>query len=58
MKPLLTQIFTAFKQQVGRPLAKYLNTPVGKIILFNTALFVTLLLLRLYGILMDSHRRF
>lgn len=40
MKKMFSDFATHFRQRVAKPFANYLSTPVGKITVLNTVLFV------------------
>lgn len=40
MLNFLKGLSNGFKQYFGKPVGRYLSTPVGKITVFNTVLFV------------------
>lgn len=44
----------SFKQYIAKPVTRYLSTPVGKITVFNTVLFVHIQTYRHYGMLKAS----
>ena len=58
MNNFLRSIMNAINQNIAKPTIKYIKTPIGKIILFNSILFVHLSSCRLFGMLRGCLRNF
>ena len=58
MNNFLRSMMNAINQNIAKPTIKYIKTPIGKIILFNSILFVHLISCRLFGMLRGCHRNF
>ena len=58
MNNFLRNMMNAINQNIAKPTIKYLKTPIGKIILFNSILFVHLSSCRLFGMLRGYQKNF
>ena len=58
MNNFLRNMMNAVNQNIAKPTIKYIKTPIGKIILFNSILFVHMSSCRLFGMLRGYLRNF